>query len=364
LNGVGISVPYTAEVSYKNAVISLEGDLSFTVIKTYEVIIADGIIVKDGETVINSGERVVYGTVLTVTADPKTGHTSKLSATAGDIGEDGSYTVIGAVEFVVEYTAIEYTITWNIEGVTTTTSVAYGIVPAYTGDTPTKAATDEFTYAFDKWTPVFENVTGDTTYVAVFKITEIKASEVEMTADGAESEIDNSVFENLAGDTLTIEVVGEDNVPLYSWKFEGEYKANSMETFTASITESAIGDIEDLLSSVKAENALVLNFAASGELPMNATVRYYVDADKYEDGKILTLFFYNEVTGELEEVGGDLTVTGGYVEFTLSHLSIYVLAESIATPAQDESAGNTMIYIAVGAAILAIIIASVILRRQ
>ena len=40
-------------------------------------------------------------------------------------------------------------------------------MPEYTN--PTKAATGEYTYTFDKWTPELEAVTKDATYQASYK---------------------------------------------------------------------------------------------------------------------------------------------------------------------------------------------------
>ena len=64
-----------------------------------------------------------------------------------------------------------YTVTWkNDDGsvLRTDKNVEYGKMPSY-GANPTKAATDEYTYTFDKWTPELEAVTKDATYQASYK---------------------------------------------------------------------------------------------------------------------------------------------------------------------------------------------------
>lgn len=69
-----------------------------------------------------------------------------------------------------------FTITFKNEDGTvlqTLTNVAYGTIPAYTGDTPTKAPTADYTYTFDKWTPEIVAATEDATYTATFTETYI-----------------------------------------------------------------------------------------------------------------------------------------------------------------------------------------------
>ncbi len=67
----------------------------------------------------------------------------------------------------------EYTIMFVDEDGTELQSgkVAYGEIPVYTGETPTKAADEQYTYTFTGWTPEIVTVTGDATYTATYSST-------------------------------------------------------------------------------------------------------------------------------------------------------------------------------------------------
>ena len=67
-----------------------------------------------------------------------------------------------------------YTVTWVDEDGTVLEKdegVPYGEMPKYDGEKPSKAATAEFTYEFDDWTPEVVKVTGDAVYKATYKAT-------------------------------------------------------------------------------------------------------------------------------------------------------------------------------------------------
>ena len=71
---------------------------------------------------------------------------------------------------------VYYTITFvNEDGtVLQTSQVAEGEIPVYTGETPTKATTVEYTYTFIGWTPELVRVTTDATYTATYTATKRK----------------------------------------------------------------------------------------------------------------------------------------------------------------------------------------------
>jgi len=185
---------------------------------------------------------------------------------------------------------------------------------------------------------------------------------LQVTGNAVNGVLDNSLFENLGSKPLTVDVVDDEGQVQYSWTFDGEYKEGAG-TFKAGISEVTPEDeLSSAISSTGAENPLVLSFEASGELPINATLKYYVGA-KYADGTKLTLFFYNEETKQLEVKEKDLVVTDGWVELSITHCSSYVLAEPAPASAPED---NIMLYAGIGLAAVAILGAVVflIIRRR
>ena len=73
-------------------------------------------------------------------------------------------TVNADTNYVATFTATvrSYTISWDVDGVIDTTTVAYGEVP-------THAAPEKEGYTFTGWTPERSAVTGEATYVATFE---------------------------------------------------------------------------------------------------------------------------------------------------------------------------------------------------
>jgi len=122
---------------------------------------------------------IPYGTVITISNDElRIGSTTAKATPRTETAQysygfagwkingesvTGTYTVIGDVTFVADFTRAvkSYTITWNIDGVETTETYEYGATPTHA--TPTKD-----NYEFAGWNPSIEMVTQDQTYTATW----------------------------------------------------------------------------------------------------------------------------------------------------------------------------------------------------
>ena len=71
---------------------------------------------------------------------------------------------------------------------------AYGVTPVYSGETPTKEATAEFTYTFAGWTPAITAVTGSQTYTATYNSVKKQYEIIFQNEDGTELQRSNVTY--------------------------------------------------------------------------------------------------------------------------------------------------------------------------
>ena len=149
---------------WDNEPVKAKGDATYTA--TYTEVLNKYTVtwIVDGETA--KTEELEYGTIPSFTpAKDNTaqytytfaGWDKEITAVEGDVTYTGSFTA----------TVNKYTVTWIVDGQTTTTEVEYGAVPTFDG-TPSKAPDAQYTYTFAGWTPAVVAVTGDVTYTATF----------------------------------------------------------------------------------------------------------------------------------------------------------------------------------------------------
>lgn len=273
-----------------------------------------------------------------------------------------------------EWSINEYTITFETFGGSEISDIAQDYNTSITApDNPVKTG-----YVFVEWdTEIPEKMPANN--LTIKAVWELKVYDEAPSADdisdiiGSNDEpiikidsgtedfvIDNVIFDNIGNKVLVIDVVDNEGRTLYSWTFSGDYVDNAG-SFKTKISEvEGVEEVDNLIESSGISDSLVLEFSASGILPMGALVKYYV-GDKYESGRVLSLFFFNEETNRLEDEGQELTVDDdGYVTFTLIHCSVYVIGEF------SESDGDSMIlYVGLAvAAIVAIVAALFVIRRR
>ncbi len=146
--------------------------------------------------------QTVYSNLLTQlnpNAFARTGYTFTGWATSADgevvYADKASVTLSTDITLYAKWTVNEYTIKFVNEDGTVLQSgkVAYGATPTYTGETPTKAATAQYTYTFKEWTPAIAAVTEDATYTATFSSTVNKYTVTWKNDDGTVLETDKNV---------------------------------------------------------------------------------------------------------------------------------------------------------------------------
>ena len=144
------------------------------------------VVFKNGDTELKSvkvkeGESVSYNGVIPSKADTEQ-YTYVFSGWSLSVdGEEvdiSTISVDGDKTFYAIFmeTVREYTVSWDIDGATTSETFDYGIVPEYKGTTPIKPTVGFTSYTFKGWAETISGevletlpaVTGDTTYYAVF----------------------------------------------------------------------------------------------------------------------------------------------------------------------------------------------------
>ena len=209
--------------------------------------------------------------------------------------------VTGATSYKATYTATKksYTITWldDDNSQIDTTTVEYGVVPTHAD--PTKAATDEYTYAFAGWTPTVVAVTGATSYKATYT-----ASKNSYTI----------TFENYDGTVLQSSSVEYGETPVYNGATptkpadaQNTYEFDTWDPAIASVTGTATYtaqfEAHEIVTPTLALAKPTLSSTALADAQSGAVVRATIDSAA-------------EVTGASSTAGVFVDVDGATATFT------------------------------------------------
>lgn len=112
----------------------------------------------------------------------------------------------------------KFTITWLDEegNVLKTDEVEEGATPLYSGETPTKTATAEYTYEFAGWLPKIQPATKDICYTTFFERNKVETPKylVNINGENCSLHISNEVP---AGTTLQVEAVADECFQFQKW---------------------------------------------------------------------------------------------------------------------------------------------------
>ena len=132
--------------------------------------------------------------------------------------------VTGSQTYTATFNAIknQYEIIFKNEDGTVLqrTNVAYGVTPQYTGETPVKPATAEFTFTFAGWSPTVSPVTGSQTYTATYNAVKKQYEIIFQNEDGTELQRSNVTYGETpvySGATPTKPASAEFNYTFAGW---------------------------------------------------------------------------------------------------------------------------------------------------
>ena len=145
------------------------------------------------------------------------------------------------VTLTAKWEAGKCTITWmNGEEELSTSEVAYGETPVYSGETPVKAEDNQYTYTFTGWDPEIIPAEGDATYNAVFAETLKKYTITFINEDGTvlqTGEVEYGQMPVYDGETPSKQPTEQKEYTFDKWEPELK-EVTGEETYTAAFIES------------------------------------------------------------------------------------------------------------------------------
>ena len=264
-----------------------------------------------------------YGTMIIAPADPtKTGHTFD-----GWDKEIPETMPAEDVTITAKWTVNQYTITWkNGDDVLQSGKVAYGTIPEYNGEEPTKEGDAQYTYTFTGWTPEITAVTGDVTYTAHFTETVNKYTVTWVNEDGTELKKDENVeYGEKPKYTGATPTKAGDEQYTYTFKgWEPQIDENTVVTkdvtYTAQFTETTNEYIITWknLDGTELQSGKV----AYGEMPK------YNGENPTKPATAQYTYTFNGWTPAVAAVAGDATYTAQYTETTRTYTITWKLDEN------------------------------------
>ncbi len=219
-------------------------------------------------------------------------------------------------------------------------TVSYGDTPSYTGSTPTKTATDQYTYTFNNtWSPTVSAVTEDTTYTAQFDSTVNEYTITFKNEDG--TILQSSNFAYGATPTYTGSTPSKASTEQYVYTFSGwspEITAVTGEaTYTAQFTTGAS------TYTVTWKNADGTVLETDENVAYGATPAYNgATPTKAADAQYT--YTFSGWTPEVSAVTGDITYTAAYSSAVNYYTITWVDGDGRTLTTDSVAYGETPVY--------------------
>ena len=243
--------------------------------------------------------------------NPKT-HTSDETVTSasdqtGDsVADSTDDSTADSTDTSVVTPPMTYTITWvNGEEVLETDVVAQGETPVYGGETPTKAADEQYTYTFAGWSPEVAAVTGDVTYTATFTSTTVTYTITWMNGEEllATDTVAYGETPVYTGETPTKEADAQYSYTFAGWTPEVDAVTGNA-TYTATFTPTVN---EYTVTWKNGDTVIYTEKVAYGETPVYTGETPTKAADEYT-------YTFAGWDHEIDAVTGDVTYVATYTK--------------------------------------------------
>ena len=268
--------------------------------------------------------------------------------------EDAQYTYtfkgwdneIAAVEGNATYTATynnhikQYTIRFLDEDSTVleTKQVNYGDVPAYTGATPTKEQTAQYTYSFTGWSPEVVAVTGNADYVAQY---------------GANLRNYTITFKNEGGDVLESKQVPYGTTPSYTGPAPTKDSTVQYEySFAGWSPALAPVDGEAVYTATFNENvrSYTIKFVNyNGDVLQEGSLEYgqtpsYTGSTPTKESSVSETYTFKGWDNDIATVTGDATYTATYNSAVRQYTITWIDGNGNELKSEQVDYGDTPVY--------------------
>ncbi len=296
----------TAQYTYTFAgwdktITSVNGDATYTATYTSTVNEYTITFVNENGTELQSG-KLAYGETPVYSGEtPEKEATAQYTYTFA--GWDAEITTVTAdATYTATYTSTvnEYTISFVNEDGTELQSgkVAYGETPVYSGETPEKEATAQYTYTFAGWDAEIATVTGDATYTATYTSTVNEYTITFVNEDGTELQSGKVAYGETpvySGETPEKEATAQ-----YTYTFAGWDAEIATVTKDATYTATYDSTVNEYTITFVNSDGTELQ---SGKVPYGDLPEYTGEMPMQPDSAQYTLIFAGWDTGIVPVTG-------------------------------------------------------------